>query len=252
MITPAIATFPSWKLLKIVTMPANILVVEDEPAIQELIAVNLEHAGHHAIRAKDAESALDVVKSALPDLLLIDWMLPGMSGVALARQLRQEERTRQIPIILLTARSAESDKIAGLEAGADDYVTKPFSPREVVARVRAVLRRAGGTAPQPATVPADPAISADPLTRRAKVHGKALELTRVEFDLLACLLESPGRVFTRAELIDRVWGDGRVVESNTLDAFIMSLRHKLEAGGRPRLVQTIRGVGYAIRIEAES
>ena len=122
-------------------MPVNVLVVEDEPAIQELIAVNLEHAGHRVTRAKDAEAALGLVKSMLPDLLLIDWMLPGMSGASLAKLLRQDERTRQIPIIMLTARSAEQDKIAGLEAGADDYVTKPFSPKELVARIKAVLRR---------------------------------------------------------------------------------------------------------------
>src|ERR1044072_3768629 len=120
-------------------MASNILLVEDELAIQELIAVNLQHAGHHVIRAKDAEGALGIVKSALPDLLLIDWLLPGMAGAALARQLRQEERTRDIPIIMLTARSEEADKIAGLEAGADDYPTKPFSPREVLGRSEAVL-----------------------------------------------------------------------------------------------------------------
>src|SRR5262245_56303670 len=123
-------------------MAANILVVEDEPAIQELIAVNLQHAGHHVIRAGDAEGALGIVRNALPDLLLIDWMLPGMSGVSLARQLRQEERTRAIPIIMLTARSEDADKIAGLEAGADDYVTKPFSPRELLARIKAEIGRA--------------------------------------------------------------------------------------------------------------
>src|SRR2546423_2269376 len=122
-------------------MSANILVVEDEPAIQELIAVNLQHAGHHVIRTRDAEGALGIVRNALPDLLLIDWMLPGMSGLSLARALRQQERTREIPIIMLTARSAENDKIAGLEAGADDYLAKPFSPRELLARIKAVLRR---------------------------------------------------------------------------------------------------------------
>src|SRR5256714_2269983 len=122
-------------------MSANILVVEDEPAIQELIAVNLQHAGHHVIRTRDAEGALGIVRNALPDLLLIDWMLPGMSGLSLARALRQQERTREIPIIMLTARSAENDKIAGLEAGADDYLAKPFSPRELLARIKAGLRR---------------------------------------------------------------------------------------------------------------
>jgi len=145
-------------------MAANILVVEDEPAIQELIAVNLEHAGHHVIRAHDAEGALGIVRNALPDLLLIDWMLPGTSGVALARQLRQEPRTKQIPIIMLTARSTEQDKVLGLDAGADDYVTKPFSPRELIARIKAVLRR---RAPQMTDDPIDSAgLRLEPTTRR--------------------------------------------------------------------------------------
>jgi len=184
---------------------ANILLVEDEPAIQELIAVNLQHAGHHVIRAKDAEGALGIVKSALPDLLLIDWTLPGMSGVALARQLRQEERTRQIPIIMLTARSEEADKIAGLEAGADDYLTKPFSPRELLARIKAVLRR---RAPQMTDDPVDVSgLRLDSGTRRAFGDARPLALGPTEFRLLHFLMTHAERVHSRAQLLDQVWGD---------------------------------------------
>ncbi|HEX9184010.1 MAG TPA: phosphate regulon transcriptional regulator PhoB [Burkholderiales bacterium] len=223
-------------------MPANILVVEDEPAIQELIAVNLEHAGHHAIRAKDAESALDVVKSALPDLMLIDWMLPGMSGVALARQLRQEDRTRQIPIILLTARSAESDKIAGLEAGADDYVTKPFSPRELLARIKAVLRR---RAPQMTDDPVDVGgLRLEPATHRVFGANKPLDLGPTEFRLLHFLMTHAERVHSRTQLLDQVWGDHVFVEERTVDVHIRRLRKALEPSGHDRLVETVRGSGY--------
>ena len=155
-------------------MAANILLVEDEPAIQELIAANLQHAGHHVIRASDAEHALGIVRHALPDLLLIDWMLPGMSGLSLARQLRREERTRAIPIIMLTARGAEADKIAGFEAGADDYVTKPFSPRELLARIRAVLRRRSPQLTEDAVEMAG--LRLDPATHRVSGDGQPLAL----------------------------------------------------------------------------
>ena len=167
-------------------MAVNILVVEDEPAIQELIAVNLEHAGHHVIRARDAEGAATIVKNALPDLMLIDWMLPGMSGIALAKQMRQQERTRGIPIILLTARSEEHDKVMGLEAGADDYVTKPFSPRELMARIKAVLRR---RAPQMTDDPVEiGGLRLDPSTRRVFGNQAPLGLGPTEFRLLHFLI----------------------------------------------------------------
>ena len=223
-------------------MPANILVVEDEPAIQELIAVNLEHAGHHAIRAKDAEGALDVVKSALPDLMLIDWMLPGMSGVALARQVRQEERTRAIPIILLTARSTEADKVAGLEAGADDYVTKPFSPRELLARIKAVLRR---RAPQMTDDPVElGGLRLEPETHRVFGAKRALELGPTEFRLLHFLMTHAERVHSRTQLLDHVWGDHVFVEERTVDVHIRRLRKALEECGYDRFIQTVRGSGY--------
>src|SRR5580765_1919260 len=223
-------------------MAANILVVEDEPAIQELIAANLQHAGHHVIRAADAECALGIVKNALPDLLLIDWMLPGMSGVSLARQLRTEERTRQIPIIMLTARSEEADKIAGLEAGADDYLTKPFSPRELLARIKAVLRR---RAPQMTDDPVDVSgLRLDPGTRRVFGDARALALGPTEFRLLHFLMTHAERVHSRAQLLDQVWGDHVFVEERTVDVHIRRLRQALEPSGHDRLVETVRGSGY--------
>jgi len=223
-------------------MAANILLVEDEPAIQELIAVNLQHAGHHVIRSKDAETALGIVKSALPDLVLIDWMLPGMSGVALARVLRQDERTRDIPIIMLTARSEEADKIAGLEAGADDYLTKPFSPRELLARIKAVLRR---RAPQMTDDPVEVSgLRLDPGTRRVFGDARALALGPTEFRLLHFLMTHAERVHSRAQLLDQVWGDHVFVEERTVDVHIRRLRQALEPSGHDRLVETVRGSGY--------
>jgi len=225
-------------------VPANILLVEDEPAIQELIAVNLEHAGHHVIRAADAEGALGIVRNALPDLMLVDWMLPGMSGVALARQMRQEERTKGIPIILLTARGTESDKVAGLEAGADDYVTKPFSPRELLARIKAVLRR---RAPQMTDDPVElGGLRLEPGTHRVYGAQRSLELGPTEFRLLHFLMTHAERVHSRAQLLDHVWGDHVFVEERTVDVHIRRLRKALEPSGHDRLIETVRGSGYRL------
>ena len=225
-------------------MAVNILVVEDEPAIQELIAVNLEHAGHHVIRARDAEEALRVVRHALPDLLLIDWMLPGMSGVSLARQLRQSERTRQVPMIMLTARAEESDKIMGLEAGADDYVTKPFSPKELVARIKALLRR---RAPQMTDDIVQVAtLRLDPATHRVTADGDSVHLGPTEFRLLHFLMTHPERVHSRTQLLDQVWGDHVFVEERTVDVHIRRLRKALEDSGHDDLIQTVRGAGYRL------
>jgi len=224
------------------SMAANILLVEDEPAIQELIAVNLQHAGHHVMRAGDAEGALGIVRNALPDLLLIDWMLPGMSGVSLARQLRQEERTRQIPIIMLTARGGDADKIAGLEAGADDYVTKPFSVRELLARIKAVLRR---RAPQMTDDPVEVSdLRLDPGTRRVFGGALPLPLGPSEFRLLHFLMTHAERVHSRSQLLDHVWGDHVFVEERTVDVHIRRLRKALEPSGHDRLIETVRGSGY--------
>lgn len=223
-------------------MPANILVVEDEPAIQELIAANLQLAGHQVLRAADAETALTLVREAIPDAILLDWMLPGISGIQLARRLRADERTREVPIIMLTARSEEVDKVAGLEAGADDYVTKPFSPRELMARIKAVLRR---RAPQMTEDAVEmEGLRLDPVTHRVTASGAALALGPTEFRLLHFFMTHPERVHSRTQLLDQVWGDHVFVEERTVDVHIRRLRSALEKTGHQRLIQTVRGSGY--------
>jgi DNA-binding response OmpR family regulator len=224
-------------------MSQRILVVEDEPAIAESVAYALKRDGFGveiALSCAQAERALDQA-----DLVLLDLMLPDGSGFDLIVRMRREQRLT--PIIVLSSRDDESDRVAALETGADDYVTKPFSPREVVARVRAVLRRSALVAAGGAGSVAELPISVDEATRRAQVAGQELELTRVEFDLLTSLLESPGRVYTRAQLIDRVWGDGFAIGDRTIDSHVKALRKKLgEAGGDPGLIETVRGVGYRV------
>lgn len=223
-------------------MPANILLVEDEPAIQELIAFNLTQAGHHVLRAASAENAMTLVKNALPDLILLDWMLPGASGVEFAKKLRADERTRGVPIIMLTARSDEQDKITGLETGADDYITKPFSPRELQARIKAVLRR---RAPQMTDDAVDTnGLRLDPVTHRVHGHGEPIDLGPTEFRLLHFFMTHPERVHSRAQLLDQVWGDHVFVEERTVDVHIRRLRRALEPSGFDRFVQTVRGAGY--------
>lgn len=223
-------------------MAANILLVEDEPAIQELIAANLTRAGHHVLRAGDAETALRLIREALPDLVLLDWMLPGMSGMDLARRLREEERTRGIPIIMLTARGEEQDKVLGLETGADDYITKPFSPRELVARIKAVLRRRSPQVTEDAV--AVGGLHLDPATHRVTADGQSLSLGPTEFRLLHFLMTHPERVHSRTQLLDQVWGDHVFVEERTVDVHIRRLRCALEPTGHDALVQTVRGSGY--------
>ncbi len=223
-------------------MPLNILIVEDEAAIQELIAVNLEAAGHHALRAADAGQALELMRQTLPDLVLLDWMLPGQSGVAIARHLRGNARTRAIPIIMLTAKSAEQDKVLGLEAGADDYITKPFSPRELLARIKAVLRR---RAPQMTEdVVEVSGLRLDPLAHRISAKGLTLNLGPTEFRLLHFFMTHAERVHTRTQLLDQVWGDHVYVEERTVDVHIRRLRQALEASGHDALIETVRGTGY--------
>ena len=231
-------------------MPATILLVEDEPAIQELIAANLMRAGHHVLRAGDAETAQRIVREALPDLILLDWMLPGMSGVEFARRLRNEERTRAIPLIMLTARGEEQDKVMGLESGADDYITKPFSPRELVARIKAVLRRRAPETTED-TVSAG-GLRLDPATHRLSARGKPVTLGPTEFRLLHFLMTHPERVHSRAQLLDQVWGDHVFVEERTVDVHIRRLRCALEPSFHDGLVQTVRGSGYRFSTQQES
>ena len=221
---------------------AKILIVEDEADIQELIAYNLERAGHRALRATSAEQAVELVREALPDLVIIDWMLPGMSGIELARLLKANKRTESVPLIMVTARSAEQDKLTGLEIGADDYMTKPFSPRELIARVKAVLRR---RAPQATddSVEVD-GLKLDPASHRVSANADALELGPTEFRLLHFFMTHPDRVYSRAQLLDQVWGDHVFVEERTVDVHIRRLRKALEASGHDRFIQTVRSAGY--------
>ena len=223
-------------------MPATILVVEDEPAIQELISAALQHAGHRVMRAYSSEEAVPLVNDTLPDVVLLDWMLPGMSGIQFAQRLRSDERTQNLPIIMLTARGEEQDKVAGLEAGADDYLTKPFSPRELVARIKAVLRR---RAPQMTEdcVEVD-GLRVDPVTHRVTGNGQSLDLGPTEFRLLHFFMTHQERVYNRTMLLDQVWGDHVFVEERTVDVHIRRLRAVLEATGHDRLIQTVRGSGY--------
>ena len=225
-------------------MMAKILVVEDEPAIQALIATNLKRAGHEVTSAADAESAQRQIKQALPDLILLDWMLPGMSGIELARSLRNDERSRIVPIIMLTARGDEHDKILGLETGADDYITKPFSPRELVARIKAVLRRRAPQATEDAVEIAG--LRLDPVSHRVAAGGLAAELGPTEFRLLHFLMTHAERVHSRSQLLDQIWGDHVFVEERTVDVHIRRLRAALEASGHDALIQTVRGSGYRL------
>ena len=224
----------------------SVLVVEDESAIAELIAIHLRHAGHEVVLAVDGATAQARVDARLPDLVLLDWMLPGQSGAQLARQWRSQARTRELPIIMLTARAEEADKVAGLDAGADDYLTKPFSPRELMARIRAVLRR---KAPQTLDVAVElGGLKLDPATRRVTrlVEGEAVELKLgpTEFKLLHFLMTHPERVHSRAQLLDRVWGDHVFIEERTVDVHVKRLREALAPAACAGFVDTVRGAGY--------
>ena len=223
-------------------MSGSILVVEDEPAIQELIAVNLEHAGHRVLRAASVMQAEELMHAALPDMVLLDWMLPGTSGATFARQLRADERTREIPIIMLTARAAEQDKILGLEGGADDYITKPFSPRELIARINAVMRR---RAPQLTDDAVEiSGLRLDPATHRVSAGSHRIDMGPTEFRLLHWFMTHPERVYSRTQLLDEVWGDHVFVEERTVDVHIRRLRQALEPSGHDKLLDTVRGTGY--------
>ena len=223
-------------------MPATILVVEDEPAIQELIACNLELAGHRALRADNAEQAFDRLREELPDLVILDWMLPGQSGIDFARRPRAERRTQDVPVIMLTARADEQDKLLGLETGADDYVTKPFSPRELNARVKAVLRRRAPQATDDAVEFAG--LRIDPATRRVTAAGHTVAIGPTEFRLLHFFMTHTDRVYGRSQLLDQVWGDHVFVEERTVDVHIRRLRKALEPSGHDRLIETVRSAGY--------
>lgn len=220
----------------------TILVVEDEPAIAELIAVNLRHSGFAPVLAEDGEAAQRALDAALPDAIVLDWMLPGQSGLQLARQWRADRRTQAIPILMLTARGDEPDKVAALDAGADDYITKPFSIQELLARIRAVLRRrAPGQGNDSIAIGA---LELDPATHRVRWQGEALKLGPTEFRLLHYLMQHAERVHSRSQLLDRVWGDQVSIEERTVDVHIKRLRESL--GAASAMLETVRGAGYRL------
>lgn len=225
-------------------MKPTILVVEDEPALITLLRYNLEKEGFRVLEAHDGEEALIVTKEERPDLILLDWMLPLLSGLHVCRQLRRDPETREIPIILLTARGEESDKVRGLDSGADDYITKPFSPAELLARVRAVLRRADPASAAETLSFED--VTMDLVAHRVTRGERNLHLGPTEYRLLRHFLQQPGRVFSREQLLDAVWRRDVYVELRTVDVHIRRLRKSLNEGGLPDLIRTVRSAGYAL------
>jgi two-component system phosphate regulon response regulator PhoB len=220
----------------------NILIVEDEAAIREMVRFALGKSGFNFIEASDADEAQALMADQLPDLILLDWMLPGISGIELARRLKRDDYTRGVPIIMLTARSEEDDRVGGLEAGADDYVTKPFSPRELVARIKAVLRRA-----QPegeGEILSTEGLQLDTISHRVTIDGNTIDMGPTEFRLLRHFMSHTERVFSRGQLLDAVWGRNSFVEERTVDVHILRLRKVLGQFGRDNLIQTVRGAGY--------
>jgi two-component system phosphate regulon response regulator PhoB len=223
-------------------MPPVVLVVEDEPSIQELIAVGLTRSGHSVQRAANAEEAYRAVSEVLPDVILLDWMLPDASGPSITRKLRSESRTKEVPIIMLTARAGDDDKVEGLASGADDYVTKPFSPRELEARIQAVLRR---RAPQLTSETVEiEGLAINPATRSVIGSGKSLRMGPTEFELLHFFMTHTDRVYSRTQILDQVWGDHVFIEERTVDVHIRRLRDALSPSGHETLVETVRGAGY--------
>ncbi|MFZ5724243.1 MAG: phosphate regulon transcriptional regulator PhoB [Pseudomonadota bacterium] len=220
----------------------TILIVDDEPAIREMIATTLELADFHVLEAENAQQAHQLVVDDRPDLVLLDWMLPGVSGIELTRRLKRDESTQEIPIILLTAKSEEDNKILGLDVGADDYVTKPFSTRELLSRIRAVLRRAGKKGGEKALE--HEGLVLDPVSHRVSAHDKPVDMGPTEYRLLEFFMSHPERAYSRAQLLDQVWGGNVYVEDRTVDVHIRRLRKALEPHGLDRLVQTVRGTGY--------
>lgn len=233
---------------------SRVLVVEDESAIAELVALNLRHSGYEVILAATADEAQAAVDRVLPDLVLLDWMLPGQSGLQLAKRWRTQARTRELPVIMLTARNEEVDKIAGLDAGADDYLTKPFSPKELLARIRAVLRR---KAPEALDAAIDiGGLRLDPATHRVtrlvEEHPREVKIGPTEFRLLHFLMAHPERVHSRAQLLDRVWGDHVFIEERTVDVHIKRLREALLPVDCASLIETVRGAGYRLARPVDS
>ena len=223
-------------------MAANILIVEDESSILELIALNLHQAGFNPIRAISAEYADNIVKETIPDLIVLDWMLPGMNGIEFAKRLRANSATKSIPIIMLTAKSNEDNKIEGLNEGVDDYLTKPFSPRELVARIKALIRRR-----KPELIN-DPivveSLVLDPSSHKVQADNKIINVGPTEFKLLHFFMKNGDCVFSRNQILDKIWGNKSVIDDRTVDVHIKRLRESLKESGYDKLIQTVRGVGY--------
>jgi two-component system phosphate regulon response regulator PhoB len=219
-----------------------ILIVEDEQPIREMVMFSLAGAGFEVQEAADVRQAQACIAERLPDLILLDWMLPGISGIDFARRLKREDLTRELPIIMLTARAEEEDKVQGLESGSDDYITKPFSPRELVARIRAVLRR-GGPGAEDEMLRAN-GLSLDLASHRVSAGETPLDVGPTEYRLLEFFMSHPERVYSRGQLLDRVWGSNVYVEERTVDVHIRRLRKVLEPHGYDALIQTVRGAGY--------
>ena len=227
-------------------MGAAILVVEDDPNTLELVALGLEDAGYRTLRAGSAEEAEAALSAELPDGVVLDLVLPGQSGLALLRRMRFEERTQHVPVLLLTAHALEQDRVLGLEAGADDYIVKPFSARELAARVGAVLRRRRNRGLSPEMIEIE-GVQADPLTQRASVGGQPLDLPRAQFRLLYFLMRHPGRLYTRSQLRELVWAEDASLEERSVDVHITRLRKALAPSGHEHLIETVRGSGYRFR-----
>jgi two-component system phosphate regulon response regulator PhoB len=226
-------------------MDNTILIIEDDPQLQEILALNLQNAGYRVVKAGSVKQAEALLNANLPQMMLLDWMLPDTPGLTFARRMRAEARTAAIPIIMLTGRDCESDKVTGLEAGVDDYLIKPFSPRELLARIKAVMRRC---APQHADMVVEVAgLRLDPASRRITGNGTDIELGALEFRMLRFFMTHAGRVYSRAQLLDEIWGNSVYVEERTVDVHIRRLRQALEPTGHKGLLETVRGVGYCFR-----
>jgi two-component system, OmpR family, phosphate regulon response regulator PhoB len=230
-------------------MPATILVVEDEPSIQELVAYACRTSGFEVRRCDSVRSARDAVAGELPDLILLDWMLPDRPGIDFLRELRSQDRTKALPVIMLTAKGNEADKVAGLDAGADDYVVKPFSPRELVSRIRAVFRR--GSPQLAGEVLEYGPLRLDSARHELTAAGGPIKMGLAEFKLLTFFMAQPDRVFTRAQLLDGVWGDHVFIEERTVDVHMLRLRKALAPHGLQHLIQTVRGLGYRLSLRVD-
>ncbi|NLS14251.1 phosphate regulon transcriptional regulatory protein PhoB [Vibrio sp. SM6] len=229
-------------------MSRRILVVEDEAPIREMLCFVLEQKGYQAVEAEDYDTAVSRLSEPFPDLVLLDWMLPGGSGINFIKHMKRDELTRNIPVVMLTARGEEEDKVRGLEVGADDYITKPFSPKELVARLKAVIRRVTPTALE--DIIDVQGLKLDPVSHRVTANDDAVEMGPTEFKMLHFFMTHQERVYSREQLLNNVWGTNVYVEDRTVDVHIRRLRKALEAAGHDKLIQTVRGAGYRFSTKA--